>query len=395
MTHSSLEPYQLAGLTLRNRFVKTATYEGMTPGGRVTDALVAHHAGMARNAVALTTVAYAAVAPDGRTFGEQLLVDDDNMFMLKKLSGAVHAEGGKVSLQLGHCGGFSKNKALQATRPKGPSAAWNPYGLAYGLPRIAAMNEDDFETVPQEFARAAGRAQDAGFDAVEIHCGHGYLLSQFISPAVNRRTDAWGGSLEGRLRLPLRVLAAVRKTVGEDFPILVKLNTADDVAGGLEIDEAVEVARSLVQGGADALVPSGGLVFKTPFYLMRGAIPLKQMILGEESVLQRAALRMFAPLVMRRYPYRSGFFFAAAKRMADAVHVPVVLLGGVDSRAMVDQAMGAGFEMVALGRALLADPDFILRLAAGENIVSRCTHCNACVGEMDRGGVRCVLDDAM
>jgi len=393
MTHPALEPGRIGRLELRNRFIKTATYEGMTPAGRVSDALVEHHANMAKSGVALTTVAYAAVTPDGRTFSEQLLVDDDNMPMLRKLTTAVHNEGGRASLQLGHCGGFSKNKDVSGGRPKGPSAAWNAYGLMYGLPRISAMSEDEIGQVPHHFAQAAIRARDSGFDAVEVHCGHGYLLSQFLSPAVNKRRDRWGDSPEGRLRLPRAVLETVRKAVGDDFPILVKLNTRDDVAGGLELEDAIDIADALAKAGADALVPSGGLVFKTPFYLMRGTIPLKEMVAAEESGAQRLAIRLFAPMIMRRYPYRSGFFFDDARKMVERVDIPVALLGGVDSKSMVTKAMEGGFQFVAMGRALLADPDFIGRLAAGEDIVSRCTHCNGCVGEMDIRGVRCVLDD--
>jgi 2,4-dienoyl-CoA reductase-like NADH-dependent reductase (Old Yellow Enzyme family) len=394
MMHPALTPGRIGSLALRNRFIKTATYEGMTPGGRVSEALVEHHASMAQNGVALTTVAYAAVCPDGRTFEEQLLVDHDNMPMLRKLTQAVHAQGGRASLQLGHCGGFSKNTAVSGGRPKGPSPAWNAYGLMYGLPRIAAMTPEDLEQVPRQFAQAATIARDCGFDAVEVHCGHGYLLSQFLSPAINRRQDAWGGSLENRCRLSVEVIGSVRAAVGSEFPILAKLNTSDDVKGGLTVPESLLVARLLEAAGADALVPSGGLVFQTPFYLMRGKIPLKAMIAAEKSWAQKAAIRMFSPMLIKHYPYQPGFFFDEASQMARQVQIPVALLGGVDSRAVVSRAMAAGFQFVAMGRALLADPDFIPRLAAGEDIVSRCTHCNACVGEMDRHGVRCILGDA-
>jgi len=393
MTHPALQPGRIASLELPNRFIKTATYEGMSPGGRVADALIEHHAGMARGGVGLTTVAYAAVCPDGRTFADQLLVDDDNIPALRRLTDAVHDAGGKASLQLGHCGGFSKNKAVSGGRPAGPSAAWNAYGLMYGMMRIRAMDADDLAEVPRVFAAAARRAQDAGFDAVEVHCGHGYLLSQFLSPAINHRRDGWGGDLEGRLRLSLEVLAAVRAAVGDGFPILVKLNTSDDIRGGLTIDESVTIAEALVAGGADALVPSGGVVFRSPFFLMRGDTPLREMVAAEPHAPQRLVLKLFAPFVMKAYPYTSNFFFDDALRIQRAVEAPVALLGGVDSAAAVTQAMDAGFQFVAMGRALLADPDFIPRLAAGEDVVSRCSHCNACVGAMDMGGVRCTLDD--
>jgi 2,4-dienoyl-CoA reductase-like NADH-dependent reductase (Old Yellow Enzyme family) len=391
VSHRALQSAELGGVRLRNRFIKTATYEGMSPGGRVSDALIAHHAQMAANGVALTTVAYAAVSPDGRTFGDQLLVDRDNVPGLRRLTDAVHERGGLASLQLGHCGGFSKNKEVRGGRPAGPSAAWNTYGLLVGVPRIRAMTADEIGLIPRAFAEAALLAQEAGFDAVEVHCGHGYLLSQFLSPAVNRRTDAWGGPLEARARLAVAVIEAVREAVGASMPILAKLNTRDGVPGGLEMEETLEVAQWLVAAGVDCIVPSGGLVARSPFFLMRGRVPVSDMVRAEKHPAQRWAIRLFAPLVMKPYAYTPNFFLEDAARIAEAVDVPVALLGGVDSAAAVAQAMDRGFAFVAMGRALLADPDFIPRLASGEAVVSRCTHCNACVGEMDRGGVRCVL----
>jgi len=393
MSGRELEPTELRGLRLRNRFIKTATYEGMSPGGRVSDALVAHHASMAANGVALTTVAYAAVCPDGRTFGDQLLVDRDNLEGLRRIAKAVHQRGGAVSLQLGHCGGFSKNKDVTGGRPAGPSAAWNTYGLLVGVPRIRAMTPDDIAEVPGQFAQAARLAQEAGFDAVEVHCGHGYLLSQFLSPAINRRRDEWGGSLSARAKLAVAVIAAVRAAVGDAMPILAKLNTRDAVPGGLELDESVQVAKWLADAGVDCIVPSGGLVAQSPFFLMRGRVPVSDMVSAEKHFAQRWAIRLFAPFVMKPYAYTSNFFLEDAARLNESVDIPVALLGGVDSASAVAEAMERGFEFVVMGRALLADPDFIPRLAAGEAIVSRCTHCNACVGEMDKGGVRCVLGD--
>ena len=260
MTHPALQPGRLGPLTLRNRFIKTATYEGMSPAGRVTQDLIDHHASMAARGVALTTVAYAAVCPDGRTFEDQLVVDSENLPGLQRLAHEVHQSGGKASLQLGHCGGFSKNRAVTGGRPAGPSSAWNAYGLLVGVPRIRAMREDELKEVPRHFAQAARLAREAGFDAVEVHCGHGYLISQFLSPAVNKRRDAWGGSLGGRMRLAIEVIAAVRDAVGADMAVLAKLNTRDAVPGGLEMEETLKIAPALVDAGADCLVPSGGLL---------------------------------------------------------------------------------------------------------------------------------------
>ena len=393
MRSPALERGRIGALELKNRFVKSATYEGMSPSGRVSEALIAHHAMMAEMQVGLTTVAYAAVSPEGRTFGDQLLIDEGQVVALRRLTDAVHARGAKVSIQLAHCGAFSKIRAPDGRPPAGPSAGWNTYGLLLGVPRVRRMSEAEVEAIPETFARAATLACEAGFDALEIHCGHGYLLSQFLSPLTNRRRDRWGGELEGRAKLALAVIRAVRAAVGDQIAILAKLNTRDGVEGGLEMEETLRLAPWLVDAGADCLVPSGGLVARSPFYLMRGRVPLSEMVAAEKSSAQRLAIRLFGPMVMKSYPYRSCFFLEDALQIARAVDVPVALLGGVDSAEAVRLAMQEGFGFVAMGRALLADPDFIVRLSAGEEVVSRCTHCNACVGEMDRGGVRCVLDD--
>ncbi len=381
-----LQPGRIGTLVLRNRIIKTATFEGMTPGGAITDALVNHHAELSRRGVALTTVAYGAIHASGRTFLDQLLIPDSPG--LERIPAAVHAQGGAVSLQLAHCGGFSKNRA--AGRPVGPSFAFNAYGLAYGLPFVRAATERDLDALATAYADATERARDVGFDAVELHCGHGYLLSQFLSPIFNRRRDRWGGSLEGRLRFPLRVLAEIRDRVGPDYPILAKTNLDDGVPGGATVEEGVAVALALAEAGVDAIVPSGGLVQRSAFHLLRGETPLKAMAAAETSALQRAAMQVFGPFLVKTVPYRSTFFFDDAVQVLDAVDVPVVLLGGVDSAAAVARATDRGFEFVAMGRALLADPDFVERLAAGEDVVSRCTHCNLCVAQMNEG-VRCVL----
>ena len=392
MKHPALCPGLIGGLELKNRFIKTATYEGMSPSGRVSDALIQHHVEMAQGGVALTTVAYAAVCPDGRTFEDQLLLDDDNRNGLKKLANAVHEAGAKVSIQLGHCGGFSKNKRITGGKPMGPSAAWNAYGLMSGVPRIRAMTVDDILETQEAYVRAALLVKECGFDAMEVHCGHGYLLSQFLSPVVNYRHDEWGKDLVGRLRFPMDVIRAIRTAVGRDFAILAKMNTSDGVRNGSSVEDAVEIGQALIQAGADLLIPSGGLVFKTPFFLMRGDVPLRLMVKAEKNFAQRWALRIFGPRIMRPYKYKSNFFFEDSVQILKKGRVPVALVGGVDSAKAAEQAMDAGFDFVVMGRALLADPNFVNRLRAGEAVVSRCNHCNACVGEMDLGGVRCVLE---
>ncbi len=254
------------------------------------------------------------------------------------------------------------------------------------------MTASDIARAADDFGEAATRAARAGFDAVELHLGHGYLLSQFLCPATNRRRDAYGGSLENRLRLPLAVVARVRDAVGSRLAVLAKTNLRDGFRGGLELDDAIGVARALETAGIDAIVLSGGFTSRTPFFLFRGARPLAEMIEVEKSRLQRLVLRIAGARVIREYPFEELFFLPLARQVRAAVRVPLVLLGGALSLANLERAMAEGFDYVAMGRALIADPDLVLRLQRGEVTRSRCISCNKCVAEMDRpGGVRCVL----
>jgi 2,4-dienoyl-CoA reductase-like NADH-dependent reductase (Old Yellow Enzyme family) len=392
MAVDAFAPARLESLALRNRVIKTATYEGMCPGGLPSDALVEHHRALAAGGVGLTTVAYCAVSPDGRTFAQQMVMRRETVSPLRRVTDAVHREGGAASLQLGHCGWFTKNKELSTWLPRGPSPIVNQYGISAGKPFGLAMRPRDIERVIAEFAGAASLAREAGFDAVELHLGHGYLLSQFLSPAINRRRDEWGGSLEGRARLSLAVLRCVRDAVGPEFPILCKTNLRDGFRGGLELADSVALARALEAGGASALVLSGGFTSRSPFYLFRGRRPLAEMVAAEKDRLQQLALRWFGARVIREYPFEEMFFLKEAREVRNAVRMPLVLLGGIVSRANVERAMQEGFDFVAMGRALIADPDLVRRMASDPAVRSRCTHCNVCVAEMDLGGVRCVLD---
>jgi 2,4-dienoyl-CoA reductase-like NADH-dependent reductase (Old Yellow Enzyme family) len=388
---SVFAPARLGPLALRNRVIKTATYEGMSPGGVPSDALLRHHRDLAAGGVAMTTVAYCAVSPDGRTFADQMHMHAGIVPPLRRLTDAVHAEGAAASLQLGHCGFFTRNRALGVRRPLAPSAVLNGYGIAAGLPFSAAMTEDDVARVTEEFGTAAALAVEAGFDAVELHLGHGYLLSQFLSPATNRRRDRFGGSLENRLRFPVAVVRRVRERIGHEHALLAKTNLRDGFRGGLEVDDAIGVAQRLEAEGVDAAVLSGGFTSRTPMYLLRGGRPLAGMIAVEESRLQKLALALLGPLLVKRYPFSETFLLAHARRVRAAVRMPLVLLGGVVSRAGMETAMREGFDFVAIGRALIHDPAFVRKVERGEIERSGCTACNECMVEMDRGGVRCVL----
>ncbi len=387
-------PLQIGDLRLRNRTIKTATYEGMTPDGIPSEALIRHHRDIAAGGIGMTTVAYCSVSADGRTFAEQMYMRPAVMPMLRKLTKAVHQEGAAAMLQLGHCGYFTKNEQLSSGRPLGPSRLFNPYGLMKGLVFSREMDALALQQTARDFAQAACDAKAAGFDAVELHLGHGYLLSQFLSPWSNRRRDAYGGDIEGRLRFPLEVVGAVREAVGASYPIFCKINLSDGFRGGNTVEEAVVIAQALARQGADALVLSGGFVSRSAFYLMRGGRPLEGMVEIEKNPLQRWAMRLFGPLLVKRYPFQEMFFLEQARRVRAAVDIPLVLLGGIVSRENLLCAMCEGFEMVALGRPLIYDPAFVRRIEQGEIERSGCDQCNGCVVEMDRQGVRCIRPDA-
>lgn len=378
-----------SALKLKNAFIRSAAYEGMADQGIPNQKLIEHHVAMARGDVALTTVSYGAVSADGRTFNDQMYINDRSLKVLKVLAREVHSAGGKVSLQLTHCGYFSKNKDL--VYPLAPSKVFNEYGALSGIIFSKAMKRVDMELVAGDFAEAARRTREAGFDAVEIHMGHGYLLSQFLSPRTNKRKDAYGGSIENRARFPLEVFKAVRTAVGKEFPVLVKLNLSDGIRGGFSLEDCKYVSRELEKAGCDALVLSGGFTSKSPFYLMRGKVPLGGMIRNGSSLAEKITMAVFGPLIIKAYKFTPNFFLDQASEIRKAVNMPLVYLGGVDSKSGIEEILEAGFEFIAIARALIHDPGFLIKLRENQLEKTECNRCNKCVVEMDRGGVRCVL----
>lgn len=387
-----LAPTRLNGLDLRNRIFKAATFEGMTPDGRPSQALIDFHRTIAVGGAALTTVAYCAVAADGRVMEQMMWMHEGIRAELERLAGAIHDAGGKLSGQLTHCGNFCQNAAFEGKRPLGPSRSFNPGGIPFGLPIAGAMSHADIDRLVGQFGDAAAFMKSAGFDALEIHFGHGYGLSQFISPKTNRRSDAYGGSLTNRMRLPLRVLDAVRAAVGDDFPLLGKINLTDGVKGGLGIDEAVEVAAMLDDGGIDCLIPSGGSSSFNPMLLFRGESLLDGMLENESNPFMRFGLRLIGPRMFREYPYRELYFLDGARRVRDRVkRAKICYIGGVSTPHSLETALGE-FDFVQLGRALIRDPALVHHLTEERGYVNGCTHCNRCAAMIKNpNGIRCVL----
>lgn len=386
-SHSLFTPARLGPIELRNRIVKCATNEGMSRDGLVTERLIDWHREFAAGGVGMTTLAYCSVTSDGRTFPHQIWMREEALPGLRRFTDAMHAEGTRASIQIGHAGWFASPHAT-GTAPVGPSRMFSPHAQAFSR----AMTEGDFERLTAAFAGATRLAVDAGFDAVEVHVGHGYLLNQFLSPYNNRRRDQWGGSLENRARFPRQVLRAVREAAGSKAAVYAKLNMEDGFRAGLLLDDGVQVARWLESDGSvDALQLTGGHTTRTPFYLMRGEVPLADMARNQTHWLRRLAFQLFGRVLIRAYPFEEAFFLPQARRFRTALRLPLMLLGGVTRLDTMESAIAEGFDFVALGRALIRDPDLPRRMAAGELTASRCIPCNRCVIEMDRGGTRCVF----
>ncbi len=268
---------------------------------------------------------------------------------LRELTDAVHREGAAASIQLGHCGFFASPKEI-GRRPIGASRKL----CLFRMSRCEEMNEAQIETKIEEFAQAARWARQAGFDAAEIHSGHGYLLSQFLSPWTNHRRDRYGGSLENRLRFPAAVMRSVRQALGPGFPILVKVNQRDG---------------------------------------MRGGVPTREMARNQAQLMTRMGMLLFGRFMVQRYPFEPLFLLEGAVRLRQAVSIPVVYVGGVLSLADLERAMETGFEFVEVGRAIVKDPEFVHKLQSGALEASDCDHCNRCIATMDAGGVYCPAEE--
>jgi 2,4-dienoyl-CoA reductase-like NADH-dependent reductase (Old Yellow Enzyme family) len=385
---SPFESARLGPVTLRNRIIKAATFEGRTPKRLVTDDLVEFHCKVATGGVGMTTVAYCAVTRAGSTDGHQLTLDNPEIAPgLRKLTDAIHAEGAAVSAQIGHAGPVA-NPAGTKHPSVAPSRVFSPLGLR----RTQAVSPAAIEAITELYRAGARVLVDAGFDAVEIHLGHNYLLSAFLSPKLNRRTDEWGGSLENRARFPRQVVRAVRDAIGDRAAVTAKFNMADGVAGGLWLDESIEVARMLEADGAlDAMTLTGGSSFENPMYLFRGDAPIQEMAATFPRAL-RPGFKLLAGRFFKEYPFEEAYFLQYARQFRDALSMPLILLGGIDRLETIERALADGFAFVQMARALLREPDLVHRMQEDEKYESLCIHCNKCMPTIYRG-TRCVLAD--
>lgn len=349
----------------------------------VSPRLIEFHREMARGGVGLTTVAYCAVSADGCGTPNEIILTDDAVPGLASLAEAVHAEGVAVSAQIGHAGAVA---AATGHRGLAPSRLFSPLAMRF----TRAVDSADIARITGDFAAAARRVAAAGFDAVEIHLGHGYLLSEFLSPRLNKRTDSWGGSLENRARFARQVATAVREAVGSSVAVIAKLNMADGVPGGFWLDESVQVAQWLeADGSLDALELTAGSSLQNPMYLFRGEAPIHEMAAVFPQPM-RTGFKLFGRRFLPSYPFEEAYLLPYARQFRAALGMPLILLGGINRRDTIERAMAEGFEFVALGRALLREPDLVNQLASGVTSEGLCIHCNKCMPTIYRG-THCVI----
>lgn len=391
---TAFSPLQLGPLTLRNRFVKSGANENMYRDGYPTRALLEHHRELAAGGVALTTMAYAAVAQVGRTLPDQLWLRPEVLDDLRAVTKAVHDQGGAISAQITHGGAFVTSIHLQQ-RTISSSGGINKAGLFCGNFLQRAMNAEDMAGVTAEFVNGAQLARQAGFDAVEIHMGHGYLLNQFISPLSNRRKDEYGGDADNRVRFPAAVLAAVKAAVGDDLAVLAKINVADGVRGGATVEDAIVTARALQAAGADMLVLSGGRNIESTWFMFGS--PMNQAEFAKvfkDNPVQRWMMKLAAMSTPKELKFRELYFAEYSRKIRAAVSLPLAYLGGVKSLANVEQVLADGFECVVLARALIHDPQLVNKMGDGSVTQSGCTSCNGCIPQIYHpAGTHCILHD--
>lgn len=370
-------PVTLGPLTLRNRSIRSAAFESMCPGNVPSPQLLDYHRSVAAVGVGMTTVAYAAVTRSGLSFDRQLWMRPEIVPGLSELTDAVHAEGAAASIQLGHCGNMS-HKSICGCLPVGASSGFNLYSPTF----VRGLRADELPEMAKAYGRSVCLAREAGFDAVEIHAGHGYLISQFLSPSTNHRKDEFGGTLANRMRFMEMVMEEVMKAAGNDMAVLVKMNMRDGFRGGMELDESLQVARKLQELGAHALVLSGGFVSKAPMYVMRGEMPIRTMTHYMTCWWLKYGVRLVGKYMIPSVPFREAYFLEDALKFREALDIPLVYVGGLVSRQKIEEVLSHGFEAVQMGRALLNEPDFVNRMRREENARCNCRHSNYCIARM-------------
>lgn len=380
-------PVTIGPVTLRNRVIRSAAFENMAYDNSPSQDLYDYHVAVARGGVGMTTLAYASVNRSGLSFDGQLWMRPEIVPGLKRITDAVHEAGAKCSIQLGHCGNMT-HRATCGCMPVGASSGFNLYSPTF----VRGLKTAEIDELVEDFGRAVNLAREAGFDCVEIHAGHGYLISQFLSPYTNHRRDEYGGSLDNRMRLMRRVITRVLEAADNDLGVVVKMNMHDGFRRGMQEAECLEVARELERLGVHAIVLSAGFVSKAPMEVMRGAMPLRT--LAHYMDLRKfwwlkALVRVFGRVMIPTVPYKEGYFLEDALKFRAAVKLPLIYVGGMVSRQKMEEVLAAGFQGLQMARALVRDTDFVNKLHRGEVVRSECRHSNYCIGRMYTLEMKC------
>ena len=378
MENKLFTPAKIGPVALRNRTIRSAAFEGMGRDNGPTPMLRDYHISVAKGGVGMTTLAYAGINRSALSFKTQLWLRQEIVDPLREITDGIHEAGAKASIQIGHCGNMT-HRSTAGCIPVGASTGFNLYSPTF----CRRLRKDELKQMAKDFGTAVNTARDAGFDCVEVHAGHGYLISQFLSPYTNRRRDEFGGSLENRMTFMKMCLEEVMKSAGSDMGVLVKTNMRDGFKGGLEIDDCLAVAREIERCGVHAMVLSGGFVSKAPMYVMRGRMPVYSMTHYMKQLWLKYGVRLAGKYMIPSVPFRELYFLDDARRFREALDLPLVYVGGVISRANADEVLDReGFDFVQMGRALLNEPDFVNRMRNDDTHRCGCDHVNYCIARM-------------
>jgi len=388
------EQVHIGGIAIHNRFIRSATHEGMADAnGAPLESLEKLYVRLARGGVGAIVTGYAGVLPQGRSnFPGMLMIHDDALVpAYGKLADAVHREGAPLILQIAHCGRQTRSVATGMSTVA-PSPIRDRF-YSEEVPR--ELKEEGIREIIDAFVRAAERAQAAGFDGVQLHMAHGYLLAQFLSGNSNRRRDRWGGTLENRFRIVSEIMAGIRTRLG-DYPVLAKINGYDGMPRGMRPEEAVQVARMLEAAGCSAVEVSSGTIGEG-LSIMRGPkLPMEAVL--EANYKFASIPKVFRPVMSRMLPMfvpaspepLCGYNLAAAMAVRQAVSIPVIVVGGLHtlddaSKAVVDGSA----DFVSMSRPFIIEPTIVNRFREGKQAASRCTMCNYCTIMIEKEPLRC------
>lgn len=381
-------PYKLGPVTLRNRTIRSAAFESMGKDFGPTQKLKDYHVSVARGGIGMTTLAYASINRSGVSFNSQLWLRPEIVPALRDITDAIHAEGAAAGIQIGHCG----NMTHWSTAGCFPVSASNGFNL-YSPTFHRRLRRDEIVEMARDFGRAVETAHEAGFDSVEVHAGHGYLISQFLSPYTNHRRDEFGGSLANRMRFMDMCLEEVMQAAARcRIAVLVKHNMEDGFHGGIEVPESIEIAKRIESFGVDGIVLSSGFVSRAPMAVMRGRIPTKTMgyYMPWKMWPQKIVVSLFGQWMIKQYDFEECFFLENAKRFRRELKCPLVYVGGLVSRRGVERVLDEGFELVQMARALVNDPAFVNRMREGDiNTRSGCDHKDYCIARMYSIDMQC------